>query len=1109
MFVFSMVVLVAGAFVSTTTAVENLNVCHKAGPNWNFMDTPDVSARDGHLGHGDFLYTGPEGTEQEKDAWCQGNSSQAPSTATITLVKHLDNSDGGTATNADWTLSAVGSSNISGVTGDDSITNASVLPGLYTLSESVGPSDYTASAWDCTGTGDANGNVISLAAGDVATCSITNTYVPPSHPDETSATIHATKIVCPTEDLLPNWGDNDPEFNITSNTATRFLNANTSCHEEVWTFEWAPSATSNPGDNNETGGGDWTSFSGGTSIPAGSRIWVREQIDSDYIPFSGDVSSDGGWDDVSAELYCSTDVLNYDNYDWIDPVVAGETYNCVAFNVLTDEPNVPIENTCFVPATSENEIIELGNSPEGELPLQSILDTIFGLNTLDAENDQVNSQFWTIDPSADSVTFDVELIGKQSGNSQNFGYYEAGNPGSFTSIFTTPPSTVGTTFSVTIPSSFGTDIGFATDTSPSDAGKRFSETAENSDTSDHTRVYNPLSNVFALAFEDLFHPGWDEDYNDIVVKISDPVCEESCEPTEGMISSDEDTEVTNVVTNLADPDTTVDYSAVPVSSVATIQTLAPGVWDATTSDVNAKWIWSEDPVTGWQADKWSTFERTFNVDGNPDSGTLEIASDNSYEVWVNDPTMSGSADFSDANENNHTSTDSYNVTSLLQNGSNTLTIRVKNWALPNGSAANNPGGLLYTLSWTTTCDQVEDDSTTITIVKETVGGEGTFEFDGLDNGFSLTTTGEGEAGSDSQTFEELTPGIDYTIGESALSGWDLTSKDCQGTNWNNQWAQNQDGSISVNLQAGSNVTCTFTNTKQEEISTTGTLIVHKDVVGPDEEDVSDNHGFKITLDEGDQKDVSENSNYTYLNLVPGTYTLAEITGDPDFDLLRISGDDDDDASNGAPVTIIAGQNTDVTVTNKQRPQCSDGKDNDEDQLIDSTDPGCHSDGDAGNSGTYVPSDNDETDSDGPNNIVDVEEESGGTISGSIARPFGQVLGAETSVCNWDINTYMRRGHRNDVEQVKILQRDLLNGYMRLNIPVTGFYGPLTEGGVRAFQLAKKDKILTPWGLTLSTGIFYKTTLVEAKNTICPEQILPIPTDLIPWSLNAGQVPRAI
>jgi len=39
-----MVVLVAGAFVSTTTAVENLNVCHKAGPNWNFMDTPDVSA---------------------------------------------------------------------------------------------------------------------------------------------------------------------------------------------------------------------------------------------------------------------------------------------------------------------------------------------------------------------------------------------------------------------------------------------------------------------------------------------------------------------------------------------------------------------------------------------------------------------------------------------------------------------------------------------------------------------------------------------------------------------------------------------------------------------------------------------------------------------------------------------------------------------------------------------------------------------------------------------------------------------------------------------------------------------------------------------------------
>lgn len=43
------------------------------------------------------------------------------------------------------------------------------------------------------------------------------------------------------------------------------------------------------------------------------------------------------------------------------------------------------------------------------------------------------------------------------------------------------------------------------------------------------------------------------------------------------------------------------------------------------------------------------------------------------------------------------------------------------------------------------------------------------------------------------------------------------------------------------------------------------------------------------------------------------------------------------------------------------PQCSDTADNDGDGKIDAADPGCHSDGNAGNPGTYVPSDNDEAD----------------------------------------------------------------------------------------------------------------------------------------------------
>ena len=41
-------------------------------------------------------------------------------------------------------------------------------------------------------------------------------------------------------------------------------------------------------------------------------------------------------------------------------------------------------------------------------------------------------------------------------------------------------------------------------------------------------------------------------------------------------------------------------------------------------------------------------------------------------------------------------------------------------------------------------------------------------------------------------------------------------------------------------------------------------------------------------------------------------------------------------------------------------QCSDDLDNDEDGLIDTDDPGCHTDGDATNEESYDPTDDDET-----------------------------------------------------------------------------------------------------------------------------------------------------
>ena len=95
--------------------------------------------------------------------------------AMLTLVKTVS---GGPAVATDWTLSAAGPTPVSGAGG---VSAASVGAGVYTLSETGGVSNvtYTASAWSCTG-GALSGDQLTLANGESATCSITNTYVSPA-----------------------------------------------------------------------------------------------------------------------------------------------------------------------------------------------------------------------------------------------------------------------------------------------------------------------------------------------------------------------------------------------------------------------------------------------------------------------------------------------------------------------------------------------------------------------------------------------------------------------------------------------------------------------------------------------------------------------------------------------------------------------------------------------------------------------------------------------------------------------------------------------------------------------------------------------------------------
>jgi|GEM_PF-3077858 len=125
--------------------------------------------------------------------------------AHLTLLKTAVNNNGGSAVDTDWTLSANGPTNISGTEGQAAVTNATVSAGSYDLSESGGPSGYSASAWVCTGTGvvQNDSDTVTLDGGESATCTITN--------DDQQAYITVVKVV--TKD---NGGTADPDdFNLT------------------------------------------------------------------------------------------------------------------------------------------------------------------------------------------------------------------------------------------------------------------------------------------------------------------------------------------------------------------------------------------------------------------------------------------------------------------------------------------------------------------------------------------------------------------------------------------------------------------------------------------------------------------------------------------------------------------------------------------------------------------------------------------------------------------------------------------------------------------------------------------------------------------------------
>jgi hypothetical protein len=107
----------------------------------------------------------------------------------LTLVAQVFNDNAGTAAAAAFTLTATGPTPISGPGGATS--GASFAQGVYALSDS-GPTGYAPSAWSCSA-GSLTGNMLTLAVGETAVCSLTedDLLVPLVEPSNTVVTTAA------------------------------------------------------------------------------------------------------------------------------------------------------------------------------------------------------------------------------------------------------------------------------------------------------------------------------------------------------------------------------------------------------------------------------------------------------------------------------------------------------------------------------------------------------------------------------------------------------------------------------------------------------------------------------------------------------------------------------------------------------------------------------------------------------------------------------------------------------------------------------------------------------------------------------------------------------
>lgn len=564
----------------------------------------------------------------------------------------------------------------------------------------------------------------------------------------------------------------------------------------------------------------------------------------------------------------------------------------------------------------------------------------------------------------------------------------------------------------------------------------------------------------------------------------------------------------------------------------------------------ADWVWTENPIADAVGETTEVFSRAFSLSGTPSSATLEIAADNTYRVSLN-----GNMPFVvDGNGDNFSGVDEGEVPlEQLIVGDNVIEFSVTNLAQENGTMESNPAGLMYKLS--IECDQSDGEST----CEQGEQGCGQDDEDAAcPIVFARVNFSKISNGAAVNGWRNWNPGGDL-VPQTFVGG-----SSAGDTYADEAWfpLTNPDGSsiIDSDLAAYADVPGVAVQRLDGKIRF---VLYGQHDAANDEVGGKEFAAGSIELDGATwQAGMQSPLDWSNLNTNPRTHdavindpaypmdSRGAFTGvinqyDYRFDRMRTwapqkvafhlvvtTGSDGfyaaytaNDPCDGTPEDPECTENCDPVCETQepcdQDPTCEVACDPEctencepvcetecEPVCIEQCEPVCEVDCDEPGDPSCEETescDTDDTPSGGGSSSSGSRRSSGGGGSG------GEVLGAETvNICEFDIDTYMRFGYKNDPGQVATLQA-LLNKYADPVTPIAvdGYFGPATEALVRAFQRKYSSTILSPWNIGAPTGIFFRTTLAQAKNLECPEEPVPIPTNLINWSMSGPMVPGKI